>query len=202
MPAAGIMDGVDTDSAAQHTKIGVIVGSVSSGSINQRLANALPTLAPEGVAFTPIPLHDLPVYARDWDAGFPPAAVEFKRAIERSDGILILTPEYLRSIPGVLKNALDWASRPSGKNSFDRKPAAIAGVSPGPLGTAAAQQHLRNVLAHLNAPTMGQPEMFLRFDPEAFPQQGGIADASVRALAQRWLDAAVAHIRAIRTRVP
>ncbi len=145
--------------------IGYIVGSISSTSINRRLARALERLAPEGTRLVEIPLAELPFYSVDYDGDFPQVARDFKKAIEDADGILIVTPEYSRSIPGVLKNALDWACRPGGKNSFSGKPVAIAGTSGGPIGTAAAQQHLRAILGHLNAVTLGQPEVFLQMTP-------------------------------------
>jgi len=177
------------------TRIGIIAGSLSSTSINREVALAIAGLAPEGVEFTPLDYAGLPVYSPDFDADYPAAARRWKAEIEAVDGVVIVTPEYLRSIPGGLKNALEWASRPYGTNSFNGKPVAIAGASRGPIGTAAAQQGLRAILGHLNAPTMGQPEVFLRFNPEVFPGGGRIADTATEALLARFVESAVAHIR-------
>jgi chromate reductase len=175
-------------------KIGFIVGSLSTSSINREVARAIVGLAPEGVEFVEIPFYRLPMYSRDYDADLPEAAVEWKAAIESVDGIVIVTPEYNRSIPGALKNALDWASRPSRQNSLNRKPVAIAGASSGAIGTAVAQQHLRGVLMNLNAPTLAQPEVYLAFTREAFPGGGEIANESTKAFLQRFVDAAIKHI--------
>lgn len=144
-------------------RIGFIVGSIASNSINRQLARALSLLAPPALKFEEIAIRELPFYSADHDADFPPAARAFKQALAGADGVLIVTPEYNRSMPGVLKNALDWASRPRGGNAFARKPAAIIGTSPGALGTAIAQQHLRAVLNVLDARLMAQPEGYLQF---------------------------------------
>ncbi len=175
-------------------RIGYIVGSLSSTSINRQLAHALVGLAPAGVELVELNYSSLPVYSPDADSDYPTAAREWKTAIESVDGVIIVTPEYLRSIPGSLKNALDWASRPWGTNSFNGKPVAIAGASVGPIGTAPAQQHLRSILAHLNAPTLGQPEVFFRFDPTAFGPAGEVQDDATKAILEGFLMAAVAHI--------
>ena len=124
-------------------KIGYFVGSLARGSINRTLANALIKLAPEDLEFTEIPIRDLPLYSYDYDADFPPAGRALKEAIEGSDGILFVSPEYNRSIPGALKNAIDWGSRPWGTNSFARKPTGIIGASPGSIGTAVMQSSMR-----------------------------------------------------------
>jgi chromate reductase, NAD(P)H dehydrogenase (quinone) len=175
-------------------RIGYIVGSLSSTSINRRVAEALAALAPEGVDFVEIPIKDLPLYTPDADADYPQSALDWKSAIESVDGVVIITPEYLRSIPGALKNAIDWASRPWGTNSFNGKPVAIAGVSVGAIGTAAAQQHLRAILGHLNAPTMGQPEVFLQYHADAWDAEGALIDERTTALLQGFLSALVTHV--------
>lgn len=175
-------------------RIGYIVGSLSSTSLNRRVARALEAFAPEGVELVEISYRDLPVYTPDADADYPQVAKDWKAAIEAVDGIIIVTPEYLRSIPGALKNALDWASRPWGTNSFNGKPVAIAGTSPGAIGTAAAQQHLRTIMGHLNAPTLGQPEVFLQFHADAWDAEGALVDERVTALLQGFLSATVAHV--------
>lgn len=175
-------------------RIGFIVGSLSSHSINRTVASALTRLAPEGTEFVELDYSALPVYSPDADADYPAAALQWKSEIESVDGVVIITPEYLRSIPGSLKNALDWASRPWGTNSFNGKPVAIAGASVGNIGTAAAQQHLRAILAHLNAPTLGQPEVFLKFTPTDFGPDGEISNDATRAIIEGFVAAAVAHI--------
>ena len=140
------------------TTIGYIVGSISSTSINRQLIEAMTKLAPEGVEFKEISIKELPFYSPDLEADFPQVAKDFKQAIVDVDGVLIGTPEYSRSIPGVLKNAFDWSTRPYGDMSFSGKPVAIVGASAGPISTAAAQQHLRAIMGHFNAIVMGQPE--------------------------------------------
>src|SRR3954454_20476889 len=112
-------------------KVGYFVGSLSSTSINRELSRVLINLAPEDLEFTEIPIGDLPLYSQDYDANYPPEAVALKDAIHRSQAILFVTPEYNRSIPGALKNAIDWASRPWGQNAFDHIPAAVIGASIG-----------------------------------------------------------------------
>ncbi len=175
-------------------RIGYIVGSLSSTSINRQVAQALTTIVPEGVELVELDYSALPQYSADHDADYPDEGKAWKKAIEDVDGVIIVTPEYLRSIPGALKNAIDWASRPWGSNSFDHKPVAIAGASVGSIGTAAAQQHLRSILGHLNAPTLGQPEVFLTFSPEDFGPDGHIVNDATRGILEAFLTAAQAHI--------
>lgn len=116
--------------------VGYFVGSLSSTSINRKLAAALVKLAPDALELREIPIKDLPLYSQDYDADYPPAALALKQAIADADAVLFVTPEYNRSIPGGLKNAIDWASRPWGQNSFTRKPSAVIGASIGAIGTA------------------------------------------------------------------
>jgi len=176
-------------------RIGIIVGSASSKSINRAVAATFPSLVQgEDVEFVPISIADLPIYSPDYDGAYPAAALEWKQSIEDVDGIIILTPEYLRSVPGVLKNALEWAARPWGTNSFAGKPVAVMGVSVGAIGTAAAQQHLRAILGHLDTLTMGQPETFLQYRPTSFSADGEIIDDSTRAVLTQFVEAAVAHV--------
>jgi len=156
--------------------IGYIVGSISSTSINRRLAKALERLAPEGTTLVEIPIKDLPFYSPDFDGDYPHVARDFKQAIDEVDGVIIVTPEYSRSIPGVLKNALDWAARPWGQGSFNGKPTAVIGTSGGGIATAAAQQHLKAILSHYNAPTLGQPEGFVQNLPGLFADNGEITN--------------------------
>lgn len=157
-------------------KVGVIVGSLAKASINRKLAGALEKLAPEGLEFSEISI-DLPLYSYDYDADYPAAGRALKAAVEASDAILIVTPEYNRSIPGGLKNALDWASRPWGTNSFAGKPVAVIGTSPGAIGTAVAQAALRPVLGFLNVIQFNQTEVYLQFKPDLIGEDGAFANA-------------------------
>jgi len=171
--------------------IAVMVGSLRADSFNRRLALALARLAPPEVVMSHLAIADLPLYNQDHEAQMPEPVRRLKREIEAARALIIVTPEYNRSIPGVLKNAIDWVSRPYGKNSFAGKPGAVIGTSPGSIGTANAQQHLRNILAYLDVPTLGQPEAFIQFKDGLIDDQGQIADASTKAFVQRWLDAAL-----------
>jgi chromate reductase len=146
-------------------KVGYLVGSLAKASINRKLARALVRLAPEELRMKEISLAELPLYSYDYDAAFPPAAAAFKEAIAAVEAVLFVTPEYNRSIPGVLKNAIDWASRPYGQNSFTRLPSAVIGTSPGRIGTAVGQQHLRSILGYCNSPQMNAPEAYIQFEP-------------------------------------
>ena len=170
-------------------KVGVIVGSVSAKSINRTLSRALVKLAPAAWTFEQIEIHELPLYNQDNDGAPPAAAVRLKQHIESVDALMFVTPEYNRSIPGVLKNALDTASRPYGKNSFAGKPAGVIGASIGSIGTALAQQHLRNVLAYLDVPTMGQPEAFIHLTEGKIDAAGEVSDDKLRSVLQRWMGA-------------
>ena len=178
----------------QNYPIAVVVGSLRADSFNRKLATALARLAPADFSFHPLNIGDLPLYNQD-DDSHPCAQVQrVKEDIRAAAGLLFVTPEYNRSMPGVLKNALDHASRPYGQNAWDGKPAAVVGVSVGATGTALAQQHLRNVLAYLNVPTMGQPEVFLQAKEGLFDADGGIGQAS-RAFLQGWMDQYVAWVK-------
>ena len=159
-------------------EVGYFVGSLSSTSINRILSRALIRLAPPDLNFTEIPIGNLPLYSPDYDAAYPPEAVALKEAISRSDAVLFVTPEYNRSIPGALKNAIDWASRPWGQNSFHHLPAAVIGASIGPIGTAVGQQSLRAVLSFCNARQMTSPEAYIRYSPELFHEDGEVVDAA------------------------
>lgn len=170
-----------------HT-IGYFVGSLSSTSINRTLSRALIRLAPENLHFTEIAIRDLPLYSQDFDADYPPEGRALKAAIEGSDGILIVSPEYNRSIPGALKNAIDWGSRPWGTNSFARKPTGIIGASVGNIGTAVMQSNMRSVLSFLDAPQLNSPEAYLTFDPTVFTGDGEITDAGTRDFLRHYMD--------------
>ena len=176
------------------TKVAVFVGSLRKDSYNRQLARAVEKLAPATFSFDHVQLDDLPHYNQDFDAAYPAEATRLKDQVAAADALLFVTPEYNRSIPGVLKNAIDIGSRPWGKNSFANKPAGVLGMSVGAIGTALAQQHLRNVLAYLDAPTLGQPELFLQFKDGLFGDDGGFAVESTRKFVQGWVDKYVAWI--------
>ena len=155
-------------------KVGYLIGSLAKESINRKLARALIRVAPQELEFNEIPFRDLPLYSYDYDSDFPQVAREFKAAIIACDAILFVTPEYNRSIPGGLKNAIDWASRPYGSNAFTRKPSAVIGTSPGSIGTALAQQSLRAVLCFCNSPQMSAPEAYIQFKPGMITDEGEV----------------------------
>jgi len=155
-------------------QVGYLIGSLAKESINRKLAKALVRLAPPQLQMREIPFKDLPLYSYDYDSNFPPAARDFKAAIASVDAILFVTPEYNRSIPGGLKNAIDWASRPYGQNSFTRKASAVIGTSPGAIGTAVAQQSLRSVLSFCNSPQMNAPEAYIQFTPGLITDEGEV----------------------------
>lgn len=164
----------------QYT-VGVIVGSVSEPSLNRRVADAVAQLAPGvGLEFRDIPIAHLPFYGAHFDRDFPDEGWAFKRAVESADGLLIVTPEYNRSIPAVLKNAIDWASRPSGQSSLADKPTAVLGASKGAISTAVAQSHLKAVLASLGVALVGRPEAYLRVGDDFFGPDGEIANEGTR----------------------
>lgn len=175
--------------------VGIIVGSVASASINRRLAEALIKLAPEAnLTITELPIANLPFYSYDNDANIPAEAAEFKRGVEACDGVIIVTPEYNRSVPGVLKNALDTASRPWGQNSFAGIPSAVIGTSPGAIGTAVAQQHLRSILSFLASPELSQPEAYLQMVDGLIDDDANVTNESTREFLVTWLKAVHAHI--------
>jgi len=160
---------------ASPYKVGYFVGSLAKASINRKLSQALIRLAPKDLQFSEIPIRDLPLYSPDYDADYPPVARQFKQAIANADAVLFITPEYNRSIPGGLKNAIDWASRPYGKNAFNRKPSAIIGTSPGSIGTAVAQQHLRTLMCYCNSPLMNVMEAYIQFKPDLISDDGQVS---------------------------
>ena len=157
-------------------KVGYFVGSLAKQSINRLLAKALERVAPPALAMFEIAFKDLPLYSYDYDADYPPVAREFKERIAQADALLFVTPEYNRSIPGGLKNAIDWASRPWGTNSFARKPSAVIGTSPGAIGTAIAQQSLRGVLCFCNSPLMNAVEAYIQFKPGLIDENGEVSN--------------------------
>ena len=175
-------------------KIGYFVGSLASGSINRVLAKALIKLAPEELEFTEIPIKDLPLYSYDYDADFPPEGRALKEAIEAADGILFVSPEYNRSIPGALKNAIDWGSRPWGTNSFARKPTGIIGASPGSIGTAVMQSSMRSVLSFLDAPQLNAPEAYITYKAGVFGDDGEVKDASTAKFLGHYMEEYAAFV--------
>jgi chromate reductase, NAD(P)H dehydrogenase (quinone) len=177
-----------------HIQIAVIVGSLRQDSFNLKLANALTRLAPVDVTFKQIKIGDLPLYNQDDDANQADSVKRLKAEILAAHGLLFVSPEYNRSIPGVLKNAIDHASRPYGQSAWAGKPAGILGVSVGAVGTAMAQQHLRNILAYLDVPTLGQPEAFIHAKEGLFDLEGNIGEASKKFM-QSWMNLYVAWVR-------
>lgn len=183
-------------------RVGYLIGSLASTSINRTLSRALIRLAPSDLAFTEIPIGNLPLYSPDFDADYPPEARALKEAIAGSDAILFVTPEYNRSIPGALKNAIDWASRPWGQNAFDHIPAAVIGASPGQIGTAVAQQSLRGVLSFCNARQMTAPEAYITFKPGVFTDDGEVTDPSTATFLAGFMREFRDHIERVLTVLP
>lgn len=183
-------------------RVGVLIGSLSADSINRRLANALLLLAPRDLVFTEVPIGALPLYNRDLDGSFPIEALEFKATIAAQDALLFVTPEYNRSLPGGLKNAIDWASRPHGENVIARKATAVIGTSPGPIGTAVAQQQLRSVLSFLQAPQLNAPEAYIQWRPGTIEDDGTVTDERLASLLREFMDAFFEFIERVLTVVP
>lgn len=168
-------------------KVGYLIGSLATASINRKLAKALVRLAPPTLTFTEITFRDLPLYSYDYDADFPKVARDFKDSIKAVDAVLFVTPEYNRSIPGGLKNAIDWASRPYGTNAFTGKPAAVIGASIGAIGTAISQQALRAVLSFCNAPQMNSPEAYIHFTPGLVTDDGSVTVESTEKFLRAYM---------------
>lgn len=176
-------------------QIAVVVGSLRRDSINRKLADALVRLGPTDFEFKHLEIGDLPLYNQDDDADQAAPVKRIKAQIAASQGVIFVTPEYNRAMPGVLKNAIDHASRPYGANAWAGKPAGVLGASIGSIGSAMAQQHLRNSLAYLDMPTLGQPEVFLHVKDGFFDAQGDFANDSTRAFIQGWMDRYVAWVK-------
>ena len=175
-------------------QIAVVVGSLRRDSFNRQLANAIVKLAPPEFSFKQVQIGDLPLYNQDEDTHQTEPVKRLKAEIAASQGLLFVTAEYNRSIPGVLKNAIDHASRPYGQSAWAGKPAGVLGASPGATGTAMAQQHLRNILATLDIPTLGQPEAFIQVKDGLFDEAGNIGAGSKKFL-QNWMDQYVAWVK-------
>ncbi|MHA6692691.1 NADPH-dependent FMN reductase [Devosia sp. A449] len=168
-------------------KVGYFVGSLATASINRKLAMALVRVAHPGFVMNEIPFRDLPLYSYDYDADYPAVARTFKQAIADVDAVLFVTPEYNRSIPGGLKNAIDWASRPWGQNAFTRKPSAVIGASIGAIGTAVAQQNLRSVLSFSNSPQMNAPEAYIHFTPGLITDEGEVTNDGTKEFLRNYM---------------
>ena len=175
-------------------QIAVIVGSLRRDSLNRKLATAVAMLAPPDFSFKQLVIADLPLYNQDDDANQAASVKRLKGEISAAQGLLFATAEYNRSVPGVLKNAIDHASRPYGQSAWAGKPAGVIGISVGPIGTAVAQQHLRNILAYLDMPTLGLPEIFIQAKDGLFDEAGNIGEGS-RKFLQGWMDRYVVWVR-------
>jgi chromate reductase len=174
-------------------QIAVVVGSLRKDSFNRKLADAIAKLGPPEFSFKQVRIDDLPLYNQDDDASPAEAVTRLKAEIKAAHALLFITPEYNRSIPGVLKNAIDHASRPYGQSVWGGKPAGVLGVSIGAIGTALAQQHLRNILAYLDVPTLGQPEAFVHAKDGLFDAAGNIG-ADSKQFMQKWMDRYIAWV--------
>ena len=180
------------------TKVAVFVGSLRQDSINRKLARAVEKLAPKDLSFEHIDIGGLPLYNQDFDGDYPAACQQLKQAVEAADALLFVTPEYNRSIPGVLKNAIDIASRPWGTNSFAGKPGAVIGASIGATGSALSQQHLRNVLAYVDVPLLAQPEVFIAYKDGLIDGEGNISSDGTKKFLQGFVDKYVAWTKRFR----
>lgn len=179
--------------------VGYFVGSLAKASINRKLAHALVKLAPSELQMREIPFGDLPLYSYDYDADFPPPARALKDALAQVEALIYVTPEYNRSIPGALKNAIDWASRPHGQNSLSRKPSAVIGTSTGKIGTAIGQQHLRSILAYCNSPQMNSIEAYIQFTPGLITDDGEVTVDSTRDFLRRYMTEFAAFVQRVNT---
>lgn len=178
----------------KNYQVAVVVGSLRKDSFNRAVAQAMIKLAPADFSWKFVEIGNLPLYNQDDDGNQAESVKQLKNAIKSAQGVLFVSPEYNRSIPGVLKNALDHASRPYGQSAWAGKPAGVLGVSPGAIGTALGQQHLRNVLAYLDMPTLGQPEAFIQIKEGLVDESGNIGDGG-RAFLQTWMDRFVDWVR-------
>ena len=182
--------------------VGYMIGSLAKASINRKLAVALTRLAPPELELREIPIRDLPLYSYDYDKDYPPAGKALKEAIAAVDAVLFVTPEYNRSIPGALKNAIDWASRPWGTNSFARKPSAVIGTSPGKIGTAVGQQHVRSIMAFCNSPMFNAIEAYIEFTPNLVTDDGTVTVDATRDFLANYMKEFHAYIARVYTAIP
>ena len=183
-------------------RVGVIVGSLSRESINRRLATALQRLAPPELEFFEIGYDDLPLYNRDLDSDYPQEALDFKAAVRSADALLFVTPEYNRSLPGPLKNAIDWGSRPWGQNAWSDKPTAVIGASAGQIGTAVGQQSLRSTLSFLNARQMTSPEAYIQFTPGLIEDNGEVTVPETEEFLRTFMVKFLEYVARVLTVIP
>jgi chromate reductase len=176
-------------------QIGYVVGSLRRESYNRKLANALVRLGPPDFTFKELKIGDLPLYNQDDDRSQAPEVQRLKSELRAVDAVIFVTAEYNRSVPGVLKNAIDHASRPYGQSAWAGKPAGIIGASIGTIGTAVAQSHLRSILGYLDMPTLGQPEVYLQVKDGFFDEAGNFASAETRKFLHGWMDKYVAWVK-------
>ncbi|MBG9389849.1 NADPH-dependent FMN reductase [Caenimonas aquaedulcis] len=176
-------------------KIAVIVGSIRNDSLNRKLALALAAQGPQDFSFEHVRIDDLPNFNQDLEKDHGEAVKRFKGEIASAAGLLFVTPEYNRSIPGLLKNAIDHGSRPYGQSVWAGKPAGVIGISSGAIGTALAQQHLRNVLAYLDVPTLGQPEAFIQNKEGLLDDKGNIGVEATQKFLKSWMDKYAAFVK-------
>jgi chromate reductase len=179
-------------------KIVGIIGSLRKGSFNRGLMNAALTMVPDGATLEVAEINELPLFSQDIESPLPPAVKKFKDIVKAGDAILFATPEYNHSVPGVLKNAIDWLSRPDGDNTIDDKPIAIMGASTGMIGTARAQYHLRQCFIGINGLVMNKPEVFVTFAKEKFDAQGKLTDEKTKKKVEELLVALVAWTERLR----
>jgi chromate reductase len=179
--------------ATPHNVV-VIVGSLRKQSFTLKIANALAKLAPDTLKLDVVTLHGISFFNQDLEATPPADWLAFREKIQKSSGVLFVTPEYNRSIPGVLKNAIDVASRPYGKSSFIGKPTGIISKSPGPLGGVSAAKHLQNILPGISGPILGQPEIYLNGVGDAFDDKGHLIKEALQKVLQQYIDAYAAFL--------
>jgi chromate reductase len=179
--------------ASPHNIV-IIVGSIRKESFTLKIANALARLAPASLKLDVVTLHGLSFFNQDLEATPPADWLTFREKIQKSSAVLFVTPEYNRSIPGILKNAIDVASRPHGKSSFLGKPIGIVSNSPGPLGGVSAAKHLQNILPGISGPILGQPEIYLNADGDAFDDKGQLTKEALQKVLQQYIDAFAAFV--------
>ncbi len=172
----------------------VIVGSLRKESYTLKIADALTRLAPDTLKLDVVTLHGISFFNQDMEATPPADWLAFREKIQKSDGVLFVTPEYNRSIPGVLKNAIDVASRPPGKSSFLSKPIGLVGNAPGQLGGVSAVKHLQNILPGISGPILAQPEVYLNGVGDAFDDKGHLIKESLQKVLQQYIDAFAAFV--------
>ena len=183
---------------ARKHKVAVIVGSLSKASLNRKMAHALMAVAPASLELSFVEIGDLPLYTPDFEADPPAAVPAFRERIAQSDALLFVTPEYNRSIPGVLKNAIDVGSRPYGKSVWGGKPAAVVSVSPGTIGGFGANQHLRQTFVFLDIQPMQQPEAYIGGGAKLFDERGALVNDSTREFITKFMHSFASFVERIR----